>query len=363
MNIPVNVKRFFWQGKDSASVGLVLTTIPQIAFAGRRVDETFTYQGVSSNMFDNGIATFDLSFGVAYLGEKSEDEFIAEIADFFSNKGTTPLVQDLLWFPRKSLSEYTENELDVCYEAKFISQTAWDTNGRWKTATITFHCQGYKHYINTTTKAKYNLFLELRSKIVTTDMDIKLDGQVDMNRKPRICVSMDTSTASFQSAEYIRIELLGHYNLGNVTDSRGHCVGRQWVFKKSDLTILFSGATQIVIIIDVQQDRIFAYDQTLKTRNIYNYTNKEEYVAVVSAKDTLIYMNSDTGRSESVQVNYSIVNDLVLGPKGKQTMPMPGSDTVESIACCYFDASGTAITTAQSVKPFQVTYFPNINIG
>lgn len=363
MNVPANVKRFFWQGKDSASVGLVLTTIPQVAFAGRRVDETFTYQGVSSNMFDNGIATFDLSFGVAYLGEKSEDEFIAEITDFFSNKGTTPLVQNLLWFPHKSLSEYTENELDVCYEAKFISQTAWDTNGRWKTATITFHCQGYKHYINTTTKAKYNLSLELRSRIITTDMDIKLDGQVEMNRKPRICVSMDTSTASFQSAEYIRIELLGHYNLGNVTDSRGHCVGRQWVVKKDNLTALFAMASQIVIVIDILTDEIYAYDNGLTSVNIYTLINRDEDVAVVTAKDTLIYFDGKTGYSYTEKLNYSIVNDLVIGPKGKQTMPMPYSDTVEGIACCYFDADGTAITTAQSVTPFQVTYFPNINIG
>lgn len=126
---------FRWQGKTSTDNYIVMTSLPTVHQTSMNTEEIFIPNAINHKYSDQGYNCFDLSIDIAYIGEEDETTFTNRMNTFLRNPLRHRFAGRLVF----------GNSPYLYYTAKLISQVDFSNFYRFRTATLTFRCQPFKH--------------------------------------------------------------------------------------------------------------------------------------------------------------------------------------------------------------------------
>ena len=153
------MSNIIWKGINSNTIpGLLICNLPPITKPKIRT-EVITIDGVDGDIINNlGYEAYDKSLQIAL----TRDYDINQIINYFNGEGNLIL----------------SNENDKYYKAKIINRIDYEKLLRFKTATVTFHCQPFKYSVNE----------EVIEETITSQQEIVVTNNGNEKSKPVITI-------------------------------------------------------------------------------------------------------------------------------------------------------------------------------
>lgn len=315
--------------------------------------------------YKGGYLPYDLAVQVAYIGDDwTEEQFISKMSELFYKN--PPFIDSQLGVGSAEGKLYFSNQGTSYIMATIVSGIDFAQLYRYKTTTVTWHCQPYRRKL-LTAQADIDKIISftMTSDSTWSNTDYITDC-TKPNRRPRFWLQINAA-GMFRPAylDFTYACWPDSSSYSNYDRFKEYCVGRQYIIDIQAIANSFSTTISILfengfcIDMDTENEIYRCYLNNAESvtgyrawRDIIHCINqKTSYPGDIGYPQDAIYEQGITSTDVSLtNVDYSINRRLSCGNTS--------NSTPDQVYTCFYDSNGQVLSSTIGT----CTYYPNVNI-